>query len=114
MHEAMIAQGLLSAISAEAQKQNARPVTAKISCGELNAVNDDVLLFAFKAISEGTICEHLKLLVEHKPIEGKCNNCSRTFPIDTSSLQCPACRSDDFVLLPEPPLLLEEIEFETE
>jgi len=43
MHETMVAQSLLATISDEAAKQNAKPIGAKISCGTLNAVNDEVL-----------------------------------------------------------------------
>ncbi|MHC4338387.1 MAG: hydrogenase/urease maturation nickel metallochaperone HypA, partial [Planctomycetota bacterium] len=64
MHETMVAESLLAAISAEAAKQNAKPLGAKISCGMLNALNDEILCFAFEAIAKGTACEGLKLEVE--------------------------------------------------
>ncbi len=48
MHETMIAESLLTQISEEAIKQNAKPVSAKISCGKLNTINEDVLGFAFE------------------------------------------------------------------
>jgi len=114
MHETMVAESLLAAISAEAAKQNAKPVGAKISCGMLNAINDEVLCFAFEAIAKGTVCEALKLKVEHKPIRGRCKKCSENFDLDVTHLTCRKCGSEDFELLPDAPLLLEEIEFETE
>jgi Zn finger protein HypA/HybF involved in hydrogenase expression len=43
MHETMVAESLLATISEEAKKQNAKPLSARISCGMLNAVNDEVL-----------------------------------------------------------------------
>jgi Zn finger protein HypA/HybF involved in hydrogenase expression len=66
MHETMIAQSLLAAISEEAKKQNAKPVSARISCGMLNAVNDEILCFAFEAAAKGTLCEGVRLEIEHK------------------------------------------------
>ena len=39
MHETMVAQSLLNTILAEAQKQSAKPIEAKISCGMFNAIN---------------------------------------------------------------------------
>jgi hydrogenase nickel incorporation protein HypA/HybF len=112
MHEATVAQSLLDAISAEAQKQNARPLAAKISCGILNAINDDVLRFAFDAISKGTVCEGVKLDIEQKPIQARCRKCEFTFIFDLQAPACPKCRCDDFELLPDAPLMLEELEFE--
>ncbi|MHC4395488.1 MAG: hydrogenase maturation nickel metallochaperone HypA/HybF [Planctomycetota bacterium] len=113
MHETMVAQSLLATISSEAAKQNATPVCAKISCGALDAINDEVLCFAFEAVSRDTVCEGMKLQIEHKPIRARCKNCEEVFEFDLSSPSCPKCKSD-FELLPNEPLMLETIEFETE
>jgi hydrogenase nickel incorporation protein HypA/HybF len=112
MHEATVAQSLLDAICAEARKQNARPLAAKISCGVLNGINDEILRFAFDAISKGTICEGVKLDIEQKPIQARCRKCDYTFTFDLQSPACPKCRRDDFELLPDAPLMLEELELE--
>jgi len=114
MHESMLAQNLLGAISEEAEKHQAKPVIARISCGELSAVNDEVLGFAFEIVARGTVCEGLELEIEHKPIQGKCNRCGHTFSIDLDNPECTECGSGEFTLLPDAPLLLEEIEFQTD
>jgi hydrogenase nickel incorporation protein HypA/HybF len=114
MHETMVAKNLLDSISAEAVKQGARPITALISCGTFNAVNDEVLNFAFDAIAKGTLCEGIKLRIEHKSIQGKCSSCGKQFDFDLTRPACAHCGCDKFDLLPDPSLLLEEIEFETE
>lgn len=114
MHETMIADSLLAAISEEAAKQDGKPVSAKISCGALNAVNDEILRFAFEAIAKGTSCEGIELQIEHKSIQGRCKKCGRSFAIEFPQPRCSACGSDDFEVLGDAPLLLEEIEFETE
>jgi hydrogenase nickel incorporation protein HypA/HybF len=111
MHETMVAESLLATIQSEAVKQNAKPLSARISCGKLYAINDETLCFAFKAIAKGTVCEGMKLEIEHKPIRGQCKNCNENFNVDLSSAKCPKCTSDDFELLPDEPLVLEEIEF---
>ncbi len=112
MHEMMVAENLLTAISDEAAKRNIKPIGAKISCGQLYAINDEVLCFAFEAIAKGTSCESLKLEIEHKPIRARCKKCDEPFNVDFSNPNCPKCRSSDFELLPDEPLLLEEIEFQ--
>jgi hydrogenase nickel incorporation protein HypA/HybF len=112
MHEGTIAQFLLEAISAEAEKQNAKPVSAKISCGAFSGVNNETLCFAFEAISRGTVCEGLSLDIEQKPLHARCKSCSAVFTFDVHQPKCPKCGQDDFELLPDAPLMLEEVEFE--
>jgi hydrogenase nickel incorporation protein HypA/HybF len=114
MHETMVAESLMTTISDESTKQNAKPVSAKISCGMLNAINDEVLCFAFEAIAKGTPCEGMKLEIEHKSIQGRCRSCDETFDFEICQPKCPKCESTEFDLLPDAPLMLEEIEFETE
>jgi hydrogenase nickel incorporation protein HypA/HybF len=114
MHETVVAQSLLETILAEAKKQNAKPVSARVSCGILNAINDEVLRFAMEAIAKGTVCEGLKLEIEHKPMQGRCKNCYEVFDIDFHRPGCTKCGGEDFELLPDAPLVLEEIELQTE
>lgn len=114
MHEAMVAQSLLAAISAEAAKLDAKPVSARISYGQLYAVNDEVLRFAFEAVAEGTPCAGVKLEIEHKPLQAVCKGCGKNFGINSSPDGCPDCGNNNIKLLGDAPLLLEEIEFQTE
>ncbi|MCJ7730464.1 MAG: hydrogenase maturation nickel metallochaperone HypA [Sedimentisphaerales bacterium] len=112
MHEAMVAQSVLAAISAEAKKQKAKPIAAKISCGAFNGVNSDALCFAFEVISKGTVCEGVKLDIKQKPIQARCKKCDCIFAFELHEPSCPKCRGDDFELLPDEPLMLNEIEFD--
>ena len=114
MHETMVAQNLLEEILTETNKQNAKPVIAKISCGMLNAVNDETLRFAFAVVAKGTACENTKLEIEHKPMQGQCKKCKATFDFELHQPNCPNCKSKEFDLLPDAPLVLEEIEFQSE
>jgi hydrogenase nickel incorporation protein HypA/HybF len=112
MHETAMAQSLVEVISQEARDHSGRPVRAKMSCGMLNAVNDDVLSFAFEVVARGTPCEGMQLEIEHKPLQAKCKGCERVFVVDLSGVKCPDCGEESFELLPDAPLLLEQIEFE--
>ncbi len=114
MHEMMVAQSLITIISDEAVKHNAKPVGAKISCGTLNPVNDEALSFAFEALAKDTPCEGLEFKIEHKPIRARCNNCGPEFDVEFSHPACPRCGGDNFELLPDAPLVLEEIDFKTD
>ena len=112
MHETAVAQSLIEVISQEAEKRRAKPIRAKMSCGQLNAVNDEVLSFAFEAAAQGTRCEGMNLQIEHQALQAECLACSQTFAVDLSDVRCPSCGPENFRLLPDAPLLLEEIEFE--
>ena len=112
MHELAMAQSLVDVISQEARNHSGKPVRAKMSCGAWNAVNDDVLSFAFEAVARGTPCEGMQLQIEHKPLQAKCKACGRVFVVDLAAVKCPDCGAEDFELLPDAPVLLEQIEFE--
>jgi len=112
MHETVVAKSLLDMITVEAQKQNARPITAKISCGAFEGINEQILNFAFEAIAKGTLCEAVKLQITKHPIQCKCNQCRQINDFEIKNPICPKCSSDDFELLAQQPLLLDEIEFE--
>jgi hydrogenase nickel incorporation protein HypA/HybF len=114
MHETVVAQNLLDTILQESRQQEGKPVSAKISCGQLNAVNDEALTFAFEVIAQGTPCEGMSLQIEHKPTQARCDGCGEVYVIDLAELRCPRCGREDFELLPDAPLLLEEIAFEKE
>jgi hydrogenase nickel incorporation protein HypA/HybF len=114
MHEMTVAESLLTIISEEAAKHNAKPIGAKISCGTLNPINDEALNFAFEVITKDTSCEGLSLKIEHKPLKGLCKNCNQKFDIEFSSPKCTKCSSEDFEMMADAPLVLEEIEFQTD
>lgn len=111
MHETVLAQNLLAAILAEAERHDAEPLTVRISCGRLSAVNDEALCFAFEAVAKDTPCQTTKLIIEHKALQATCSRCCDTFDVSLESAACPRCNSTDFQLLPDAPLMLEEIEF---
>ncbi len=114
MHETMVAQNVLQAIIQESEKRNMRPVGAKISCGQLNTLNDDVFCFAFTALAKDTLCEGVELTIEHKPVQAECRDCAQVYAVDFDCPACSSCGSENFQLQADAPLLLEEIEFNEE
>ena len=117
MHETMIAQSLLTAIAHEAAKlPNAKPVRAKISCGKLYAINDEVLRFAFDAVSKGTPCEGVKIEIQTIPLRALCHHCNKIFDLNLEETEqrCAYCGSNDYDVQPDAPLTLEQVQFEQE
>jgi len=114
MHETVVAQSVLATILAESEKHNGRPVGARISCGTFSAVNDELLKLSFEAIAKDTLCKDTQLQIEHKDIRGKCDKCRNIFTVLLQKPRCPKCGGQKFALLPDAPIILEQIEFETE
>ena len=112
MHETFVAKNLIQAIEAEAAKISAKPISATISCGQMNPINDESLNFAFEIAARDTICDGLKLHIKHIPLKATCRNCGTDFDFDLYSPSCRKCDESDFEIAPDAPLLLEEIEFE--
>jgi len=112
MHETAVAESILCAIIEQAEKVNARPVSAIISCGQFNALNDEVMSFAFETAAAGTACEGMTLEIKHIPLRATCKQCQFTFEFDVFKPHCPQCDSEEYAFLPDAPLLLETIEFE--
>jgi hydrogenase nickel incorporation protein HypA/HybF len=112
MHEAAAAQNIVDTILAEVKKRSGIVVRAVISCGQINALNDEAMQFAFEAAAADTICQGAKLEIKHMPLKAVCRDCSSKFELDLYNPQCPKCGKNDFTIGDDAPLLLEEIEFD--
>jgi hydrogenase nickel insertion protein HypA len=112
MHETVVAESVLRTILEHAEKLKAKPVRAVISCGQFNALNDEIMQVAFDTAAGGTLCQGMKLTIKHIPLQAVCGVCGRKFDFDVYHPQCVQCQSADIQIQPDAPLLLEEIEFE--
>ncbi len=112
MHETAVAESLLDTLLDLATKHKAKPLKAKISYGSFSCINEEVLNFAFEAVSKGTICENMILEYEKKPVMADCKKCGNKFEFEINSPLCPYCESEEYSLNSEPPLTLETVEFE--
>ena len=112
MHETAVAESILNTIIEQAKKAGARPVSAIISCGQFNALNDEVMGFAFETAAAETVCEGMTLEIKHVTLRATCRQCQATFEFDVFKPHCVQCDSQEYDFLPDAPLLLETIEFE--
>jgi len=111
MHETAVAQSIVETILAEAERVGRRPIAARISCGQFNALNDEVMRFAFEVAAQDTPARGMRLEIRHVPLQARCERCGRTFAFDVYTAVCGHCGAAEFSFLPDAPLLLEEIEF---
>lgn len=112
MHETAVAESILNTIIEQSEQVKAKPASAVVSCGQFNTLNDEVMSFAFETAAAGTVCEGMKLEIKHIPLRAVCKQCQFTFEFDVFNPHCPQCESEEYVFLPDAPLLLETIEFE--
>lgn len=111
MDELEVAQTVFETICAEAEKVKLVPVAATLSCGDMCAVNTEALLEAFASLCEGTPCRGMRLEVRRIPVQMRCIACNTTADYNIAAPHCVKCGSHEFDFLPEPPVLLEDIEF---
>ncbi|MHC4555323.1 MAG: hydrogenase maturation nickel metallochaperone HypA/HybF [Planctomycetota bacterium] len=112
MHETAVAESILHTIIEQAEQVNAKPISAIISCGQFNTLNDEVMGFAFETAAAGTVCESMTLNIKHVPLRATCKKCKILFDFDVYNPACSQCESMEFDFEPDAPLLLETIEFE--
>lgn len=110
MHETMVAQSIFETILEQAKKYNTTAVSATISCGQFNPINDDVLNFAFEVIAKDTPCAGMTLEIIHIPLKAVCKNCKNEFDFDIYKPMCPKCDNCEFDFAKDAELLLENIE----
>ena len=103
MHEVSVVTSLVDAVIAELGKykvEKVNSVTAVI--GDLTNLGEEQMAFAYEIVTRGTILEGSEFIVEHEPIELRCDSCGYWGPakiltdpdFDTHSipvLACPEC-----------------------
>lgn len=92
MHEMAIAQGLIDAVLAAAEKNNASIVeTVEVTIGEMQLVVPEALETAFEAVSRGTSAEGAHLIQLTENVKMRCRNCNLEFETDIQQFVCPEC-----------------------
>jgi len=113
MHEFSIATSLLEIISQEAcAYQGARVKAVTLKIGTLSGVVPEALEFAFQVLSEGTIAEGARLVIERIALRIVCNACgTASMPADFFII-CPHCGSGDVEIKEGRELDIESMEIE--
>lgn len=92
MHEMGIIAGVLDAVNASAADAGAERVLAvNLRVGVMTEAIEDALVFAFEALSEGTLCEGSELAIEWVQPKSLCLECAHEFAHDRFHRACPAC-----------------------
>lgn len=94
MHEFGIAEGVLKACLAAAQKNHAQKIeVVRLRVGALSGVVDEALTFAFDALAEDTPAQGARLMIEPVPVTCYCEPCAKEFEAPRFSYRCPVCQT---------------------
>jgi hydrogenase nickel incorporation protein HypA/HybF len=69
------------------------PVRVGVKIGELAAIDEDALRFAFEVLVQGTEHDGLQLEIEKIPRKHSCTACGREFVVHDYDFQCPHCQA---------------------
>ena len=76
MHELSMAQAIVDTVLDAAEKNNAEEIVeVTIEIGMLTMLNPEQLRFLLDVISEDTLLENAKIIIEDVPVEIECQNC---------------------------------------
>ncbi|MBW1691781.1 MAG: hydrogenase maturation nickel metallochaperone HypA, partial [Deltaproteobacteria bacterium] len=96
MHEFSIATSLLEIISQEALAyQGAKVKAVRLKVGTLSGVVPEALEFAFQVLSEGTVAEGSRLVIERVALCIACNACGTECTPADPFILCSHCGSRD-------------------
>ncbi len=94
MHELGIATSLLQQVRTEMRGHpDAVPCRIGVRIGEMAAIDQDALRFAFDSLTRGTDLQSLELEIESRPLRNRCQACGRDFVVHNYESRCPECGS---------------------
>lgn len=113
MHEFSIATSLLEIVSQEALAcQGAKVKAVRLKIGTLSGVVPEALEFAFQVLSEGTVAEGARLVIERVALCIACNACGTASTPADPFILCPLCGSGDVEIRAGRELDIESMEIE--
>jgi len=116
MHEFSIAEALLQAVLEVAETQGGLPVERVcVHIGRLRQVRPEALIFAFDALTTGTLAQGATLVWEDIPPRVRCHACHTIFqPEEDWFWTCPRCGVAGGEVLEGDELVLESVILQTQ
>jgi hydrogenase nickel incorporation protein HypA/HybF len=94
MHEVgLIENALAIALDYARREQASRIHQMTLRIGDLAGVEVEALRFAFDVVTQGTIAEEAKLLIETCPTRCYCRTCEAEFQPVELGYECPTCQT---------------------
>lgn len=92
MHELSIAKSLIELACGEAEKVDRAVEAVHIKVGAMSGVVPETLVYAYEFVSQGTILEGSRLIIEDVPVTIFCQPCGELQELSgIQSFACPEC-----------------------
>jgi len=92
MHELVVTQNILKAVTETAERAGGGTITGiHLVIGDLASVIDDCVQFYWDIVSKDTAAEGAKLHFQRVPMQFECQECHRNFGHEGETYLCPAC-----------------------
>ena len=113
MHELAITQSILDiAVSAARENGNVKVKEIRIKMGEYSGVVPSLIQEYFDLISQDTLAEKAKLIIDRVPVTVRCLSCGFEGAIDKKKIRCPQCGQTDIKLLTGREFFVDSLEVE--
>ncbi len=113
MHELSLIQGVLeTAEKLLAPYQAKRVNTLTVSAGVLANIMPEALDYAFLALTQGTLFQGARLILEKRPLTALCQDCGGDYESATLPPVCPICGSHRAEIVNGGEVLLTHIDFD--
>jgi hydrogenase nickel incorporation protein HypA/HybF len=113
MHELAVTQGIMDIVLAEAEKHEVKKVTGiKLMVGQLSGVLPQLIQDYFDLLTEDTVAQGAKLIIERVPASIRCETCNEESLIERMRLRCPKCDSIEVKLITGREFYIDSMEVE--
>ena len=113
MHELVLTQSILNIALTEAARRRAtRVLEIRIKAGVLAGVLPALVQEYFNIVSEGTVAEQARLVIEKTPASISCLDCGAAGTAESVIFTCPACGGTRIRLLKGREFYVESLEIE--
>jgi hydrogenase nickel incorporation protein HypA/HybF len=111
MHELSLGRAILDTATRYAEGR--RVLVVNVTIGALRQVVAESLVFNFRILSQGTVCEQAQLLTRSVPARLRCA-CEWEWELQEPSFRCPSCNGAQVSVLDGEQLSVDCIEVEEE
>lgn len=113
MHELAITEGIIKIAVETAKQNNANKIlNIKLKCGDFSGVVPQLIQEYFNIVSEGTIAQGAKLIIDRVPIRIRCFDCNTEGQIEKSSIKCPNCGRFNYRIISGKEFYIDSVEVE--
>jgi hydrogenase nickel incorporation protein HypA/HybF len=113
MHELSIVQNIIEIVASEMERLEAKRVAeVHLEIGKLSGVEYELIEFALKNLSRGSVIESSNILIDKPEGEAMCKQCGNIFTLEDFIGCCDRCSSFDLNIIKGKELRIKSISIE--